>query len=82
MLETIMLSQDDRPIDVIGLKTAVQARAPKQRLTKTTTVSEAELLFAPTQLHWVKPPEEKTHQANAAAEDGEKSVTKTREERE
>lgn len=79
MLETIMLSQDDRPIDVIGLKTAVQARAPEAKTDEDYDRIEAELLaqFAPTQLTEVKPPEEKdASQANAAAEDGEKSDKK------
>ena len=79
MLETIMLSQDDRPIDVIGLKTAVQARAPEAKTDEDYDRIEAELLaqFAPTPLTEVKPPEKKdASQANTPAEDNEKSDKK------
>lgn len=61
MLETIMLSQDDRPIDVVGLKKAVLERAGEAKTDEDYDRIEAELLaqFAPTPLTEAKPTEEK-----------------------
>ncbi|MFZ1812341.1 MAG: sodium-transporting two-sector ATPase [Candidatus Saccharimonadales bacterium] len=52
MLETIMLSTDDRPIDVAGLKNAVPERAKEAKTDEDYDRIEAELLaqFAPTPL--------------------------------
>lgn len=57
MLETIMLSQDDRPIDVVGLKKAVLERAKDAKTDEDYDRIEAELLaqFAPTPLKEATP---------------------------
>ena len=57
MLETIMLSTDDRPIDVIGLKNAVPERAKDAKTDEDYDRIEAELLaqFAPAPLKEAAP---------------------------